>query len=148
MSVTVTTIPELISALSGSDAIVWSGASRVESVTLEVAQQHTSTGYINALNVPSIDFNGLTIGTLSTTCTAGRDFKTSGTEAQQLEAWCTGFSAIAFGGTIKNLTVEHINLDNPRDLLLKGYARLKNVYCYDIFSLSAPSDSEGSLQDR
>lgn len=141
MSVTVTTWSELISACSGSDAIVWGGASRIENVTLEVAQNYNTLGVIDASNVPSIDFNGLTIGTISTACTGGRDFKDNGTDTEKLRAWTLGFGAVSFSGSIKNLTVEHINLENCRDILIKGFANLKNVYCYDIYASTAPNTS-------
>ena len=139
MSVTVTTWAELISACSGSDAIVWGGASRIESVTLEVSQTHDVPGVIDAHTVPSIDFNGLTIGTIYTTCTGGRDFKT-GTN-QELNAWCCGFGAVYFVGYIYNLDVEHIVLENCRDVLIKGLLRAKDVHCYDIYAPSAPASS-------
>ena len=141
MSVTVTTWAELISACSGSDAILWGGASRIETVTFEVSQTAGSSCVIDAHTVPSIDFNGLTIGTINTSAPNGRDFATSGTATQQLTAWVLGFGAVQFSGTIKNLTVEKINLDHPRDILIKGYLNAKNVYCYDIYSPSAPNDT-------
>lgn len=139
MSITVTTWSELISACSGSDAIVWGGASRIESVTLEVSQTHDVPGVIDAHTVPSIDFNGLTIGTIYTTCTGSRDFKTG--TSSELDAWCLGFGAVYFSGYIYNLTVEKIELENCRDMIVKGFLGMQNVYCYDIYAPSAPADT-------
>jgi precorrin-6B methylase 2 len=90
MSVTVTTWAELITALSGSDAIVWGGSANITSVTVDVASDHLAQGNI-VVNAPSIDFNGLTIGTLSTAAPNGRDFKTNGSVSQKLDAWMSGF---------------------------------------------------------
>ncbi len=142
MSVTVSSWADLITALAGSDAIVWDGPSYLSAVTVAVASSHTAQGNI-VVNAPSVDFNGLTIGTLSTSAPDGRDFKTNGTASQQLDAWMSGFGAFYLNNSfnIKNLTIEHIALDNCRDMLIKGFTTLKNVYCYDIYAPSAPNDS-------
>lgn len=137
MSVTVTTWAELIAACSGSEDIVWGGASRLESVTLTVASTYNGTPPIVCGDV-NIDFNGLTIGTLSTTGT--RNYQ-EGTD-NEWRAWAWGFPAVSFytNNVIKNLTVEHIALESPRDILLTG-CKLKNVYCYDIYAPSVEPTS-------
>lgn len=144
MSVTVTTWAELITALSGSDDIVWNGPANIASITVDVSSDHMAQGAI-VVNAPSIDFNGLTIGTLSTAAPNGRDFKDNGTDSQKLDAWMSGFSAFYYSGggwlKIKNLTINQISLDNGRDILIKGATELKNVYCYDIVCPSAPNDT-------
>lgn len=144
-TVTVGSWAQLITALSGNDDIVWGGPSYLSSITLDVAQTIEEYGTIE-VNAPSVDFNGLTIGTITTAAPNGRDFRPNGTEEQQLEAWTIGFGVFyhnsqTHGPLISNLTVEHIALDNCRDILIKGYVELKNVYCYDIYAPSAPNDS-------
>ena len=151
MAVTVTTWAELLTACAGSEAIVWGGASRLESVTLTVASECTNKGTI-AVNAPSIDFNGLTIGTISTTGT--RNFHDDNL-AQHIEAWERGFCAVYSDSVfdIYNLTVEHIALENPRDILCQGLREMRNVYCYDIYAPSVEHTSKwlrdsGRTQDQ
>jgi hypothetical protein len=151
MAVTVTTWAELLTACAGSEAIVWGGASRLESVTLTVASECTNKGTI-AVNAPSIDFNGLTIGTISTTGT--RNFHDDNL-AQNIEAWERGFCAVYSDSVfdIYNLTVEHIALENPRDILCQGLREMRNVYCYDIYAPSVEHTSKwlrdsGRTQDQ
>lgn len=144
MAVTVTTWAELLTACAGSEAIVWGGANRLESVTLTVASECTDKGTI-AVNAPSIDFNGLTIGTIHTV--GDRNFHEddtgTGTQNKNVIALIRGFCAVYSnsGFNISNLTIEHILLGNPRDILCQGLRVMKNIYCYDIYASSVENTS-------
>ena len=139
--ITVSSWSQLISALSVADDIVWAGASYIAEINLTVPSTYdTQTYQFRAL---SINFNGLRIGKLTTSGT--RDFGT--TESQQRRSWMYGFcvfSSIGAGTrTIKNLTIDKIILQHPRDILIRHTAQLKFYCCYfyDIYAPSADPDS-------
>lgn len=147
MSVSVSTWAELITALENStDDISWNGSSSLSSASLTVASEYDTNGTITVA-VPSpgrvriIDFNGLTIDTLSTTCSGTRNYHND--DSYKYVAWIHGFCAIYadYRVEIRNLTINHIMLETCRDILIRGGVNLKNVYCYDIYAPSAPSNS-------
>ena len=133
---------DLIDNLDTNLPIIWEGASRIESVVLDVALDCESNGFLDAHTVPSIDFGGLTIGTLTTHASDDRDFRTGEGVAREYKPWLHGFSAVYVDGIhIYNLTIEHIVLEHPRDILTHGGIYLKNVYCYDIYAPSVENTS-------
>lgn len=148
MAVTeVTTWGQLIDALeNGTDDVKWVGSGLISEIELAVADDYDINGTIT-VKTPSparvrvIDFNGATIDTLSTYCDGERNYHND--DSYKNVAWIHGFCAIYLetGVEIKNLTINHINLETCRDILIRGGVRLKNVYCYDIYAPSSQPDA-------
>lgn len=144
--INVTTWQQLITALTDeTDDITWDGDAAINHIDLPVTKRWNGTANIviqwRANRV--LDFNGLTIDLITTSAPAeGRDFQPSAAESTQAQLWCYGFPAVKGSITIKNLTVNKIELDHPRDILIRGTVTMQNVYCYDISCDSIESNSK------
>lgn len=139
--VQVSTWPELIAAIQGTDDVMWVGNSYLPEVNLTVPSTYNT--YTYTIHCPSIDFNGLRIGKITTSGT--RDF--GDTDIKQRNSWMWGFGVFFWAyfdraAVLKNLTVDKIVLEHPRDVLIKIGAglRITSCYFYDIYAPSAEPD--------
>lgn len=141
------------------DGISWVGAEHVNSVTLASSSDVSQASYPVNIAVSGsyqekvVDFNGLVIDELYTS--GSKDFgpeeSAADNESQQRRSWVYGFRV--FGNIIdteggrpgntrlivKNLTINHIYLGHPRDIL--ATADFYNCYFYDIYAPSADMNS-------
>lgn len=145
--VNVYSLETLVRALADRnvDEILWTGPAQVDSVTLSVASSVGNVAYpINGTK--TIDFDGLVVDTVYTSGTKnwGPDETADEQNSERRRAWVYGFRVFGGGnyGTtqtnkiIKNLTVNHIVLGHPRDIILDS-GNFINCYFYDIYSPSA-----------
>jgi len=152
----VTNFSEFIDALSDGtvDEVLWVGAKNVSSVTLEVFGDINTASYAVRIDVPQgidylpkvVDFDGLTIDTVYTHA-ENREYGED--DASKRKAWVYGFKVFdtlkntaTYGRTdliIKNLTVNHLILQDPRDIIASG--RFYNCYFYDIYAPSCEINS-------
>lgn len=141
---------------------VWDGEMIIDEIELQVPNNWDECTYY--CYGKGIDFRGLKIGRIRTFCDEnGRNFidndgssvevPADEKEYYEANAWLNGFCVFGIVGTgtavIQNLVVEHIELENPRDILLGiDYTRttsrplyFKCVYIFDIYAPSASRDS-------
>lgn len=145
---------------------VWHGEMIIDEIELQVPNNWDECTY--ECYGASIDFRGLKIKNIRTFCDEnGRnfidndgssvEFPEAEREYHEANAWMNGFcvfgvhGAPAEGGSviIQNLIIEHINLENPRDIVIGVPRRgssisavaFKNIYVFDVYSPSANRDS-------
>ena len=145
---------------------VWHGEMIIDEIELQVPNNWDECTY--ECYGASIDFRGLKIKNIRTFCNEnGRnfidndgssvEFPEAEREYHEANAWMNGFcvfgvhGAPAGGGSviIQNLIIEHINLENPRDIVIGVPRRgssvsavaFKNIYVFDVYSPSADRDS-------